>query len=171
MNKHNSYLKVKDYFELLVYNSNFINDFVGFFSEELHTKEQSYNGIQSPYLALYNYSANLDGEDISSVLVRNVSFVIIFNNVPHDDFEKQYEAIDQAEKLALKVLSRMRYDSQLPEHLLFNSLQKNSIEIRPVVLKDIGTFGVEVDFQLKNKQSLKVYSEDWKDGDSICKGK
>ncbi|SDE69792.1 hypothetical protein, partial [Riemerella columbipharyngis] len=75
---------------------------------------------------------------------------------------------DNAEKLALKVVGRMRLDSNNTEHILYNSFIKNSVEIRPVELEGVGVFGVEVSLQLKNPQRLKVNPDDWKDLDRVC---
>lgn len=168
MHKNNSYLQLKDYFANLVEQSQFLGDFVGYFSRELHNKEQSTKGITSPCLALFGYSLGIEGEEMASTAVRKLSFGVLYNNIPPDDYEKQYAAIDHAEALALKVVGRMRLDSHNAAHLLYNSLIKNSVEIRPVELDGVGIFGVEVSFQLKNPQRLKVDPDDWKDLDKIC---
>ena len=103
----------------------------------------------------------------TSSAVRNLSFAILLD-APADDYEKQYEAIDKAEKLALKVASRMRFDANRPEHFLYGAFVKNSIEVRPVELDISRLFGVEVSFQLKNIQSLKLDPDDWSDVDKVC---
>ena len=84
-----------------------------------------------------------------------------------DDFEGQYNAIDTAEKLAIKVLSRINFDSNTQSHFLWNSFLKDSVVINPVELTG-NDFGVEVFFNFKNKQPLKVELEDWKDINKIC---
>lgn len=168
MHKSNSYLKLKNYFSNLVEQSNFLNDFVGYFSRELHNKEQSTKGINSPCLALFGYNLGIEGEEMASSAVRKMSIGILYNNVPPDDYEKQYEAIDNAEALALKVVGRMKFDSNIPNHLLYNSIIKNSVEIRPIELEGVGIFGAEVSFHLKNIQRFKLSADDWKDLDKIC---
>lgn len=45
---------------------------------------------------------------------------------------------------------------------------KNSIEVTPIELGGNGIFGVEVSFQLKNFQSMKLAPNDWKDIDRVC---
>lgn len=168
MHKNNSYLQLKDYFANLVEQSQFLGDFVGYFSRELHNKEQSTKGITSPCLALFGYSLGIEGEEMASTAVRKLSFGILYNNIPPDDYERQYEAIDNAEALALKVVGRLKLDSNTPEHLLYNSLAKNSVEIRPIELEGVGIFGAEVSFHLKNIQRFKLSADDWKDLDKIC---
>ena len=124
-------------------------------------------GLKAPVLALFNYKLGFDGPDQNSVAVRKIGFAIMFNKIPAGDFQAQYNAIYEAEKLALKVLSRIWIDSQNESHFLYNSFLKDSIEIEPVELSS-SDFGVDVIFNLKNKQLLKVDESDWKDLDHIC---
>lgn len=165
--KNNSYLKIKDYFEILVSKHKYINEFVGYFSRDLHSKSASRKGIASPYLALFKYEIGLDGSEQNTVAVRKLGFAVMFNNVAPDDFNKQYEAIDTAEQLALSILARIRFDNNKKEHFLYNSLLKDSIRILPIELS-AQSFGVEVYFNLKNPQNLVVNPEDWEDIDEVC---
>lgn len=165
MKKGSSYLRLKNYFENLVKQSNFLEDFSGYFSRELHDKEYK---MLSPCLALFGYSLGLEGEEMATTAVRKLSFGIIYNNVKHDDYEKQYEAVDNAEFLALKISARIRLDSNNKDHFLYGALMKNSIEIRPIELEGNGIFGAEVSLKLKNFQTMKVSTDDWKDLDKIC---
>lgn len=169
MRQNASYLMLKDYFQKLVEKSEFLHDFVGYFSRELHNKEESIKGIKSPFLVLFNYQIGIEGEEMAtSTAVRNISIGVLKNDVPADDYEAQYQAIDEMENFGLKIMSRLRYDSHLQGHFLYGALIKNSIEIRPVEAGVEGYFGVEISFQLKNPQSLKLNPEDWKDIDKIC---
>lgn len=168
MYKSTSYLILKNYFQNLVKKSTFINDFSGYFARELHDKQGSYSGVAYPCLALFGYGIDVEGEQLQSSAVRTMNFGILIGDTPAGDYEAQYSAIDRAEALAMKVLARMRYDSNKQEHFLYGALQKNSVEIRPVELDGVGLFGVEVSFKLKNIQSLKMNTNDWEDVDKIC---
>lgn len=163
----NSYLKIKNYFKNLVENHKRINAFAGYFNRDLQHKLASYDGISSPYLALFKYELGLEGPKQNTVAVRKVAFAVMFNNVPTDDFEKQYETIDKAEQLALSVLARVQFDNNNTTHLLYNTFLKDSVRILPVELSN-NSFGVEVFFNLKNKQSLTVDVNDWNDIDTVC---
>ncbi len=165
--KENSYIEVKNYFENLVEQSNFLNDFVGFFQREWANKTASVKGLKSPTLALFKYELGFDGPDQNTLAVRKIGFAIMFNRVKRDDLEAQYNAIHEAEKLAVKILARIRYDNFLSGHILYNSFLKDSVEITPVELSG-SEFGVDVQFNLKNKQNLKIDEADWKDIDNIC---
>ncbi|ANF51763.1 hypothetical protein A0O34_15165 [Chryseobacterium glaciei] len=165
--KENSYIEVKNYFENLSVQANFINDFVGFFQREWANRTASVKGLKTPALALFKYDLGFDGPDQNTVAVRKLGFAIMFNNIKPDDLEGQYIAIHDAEQLALKVLGRIRYDSNTPDHPLFNSFLKDSVEINPVELSG-GEVGVDVLFNFKNKQLLKVDPEDWEDIENIC---
>ena len=84
-----SYLELKNYFNQIVEKSEFLEDFIGYFSRELRNKEQSSRGIQFPCLALFNYNFGIEGEQMAtSSAVRNMSFAILLD-APADDYEKQ----------------------------------------------------------------------------------
>lgn len=165
--KETSYLQIKNYFGNIVDQAKFLNDFVGFFQREWANRTASVKGLKSPTLALFKYELGFDGPDQNTVAVRKIGFAIMFNNIKPDDLEAQYIAIDGAEQLAKKVLSRIRHDSNTPENPLFNSFLKDSVEINPVELSG-GEVGVDVLFNLKNKQILKVDPDDWNDNLNVC---
>lgn len=165
--KENSYLEVKNYFENLVMQSTFLNDFVGFFEREWSSKTSSVKGLKSPVLALFRYTLGFDGQNDNSVAVRKIGFAIMFNKIKPGDLDAQYQAIHDAEQLSIKILARMRYESFNSDHFLYNAFLKDSVEIKPVELS-AGDFGVDVLFNLKNKQPLKVDFADWKDLEDIC---
>jgi hypothetical protein len=164
---NNSYLEIKNYFENLVEQSNFLNEFVGFFEREWTAKRTKFVGIKTPVLALFRYELGLDSPNENALAVRKIAFAIMLKVEKPDDFSGQYSAIDTAEKLALKVLSRINFDSNTREHFLWNSFLKDSVVINPVELSG-NDFGVEVFFHLKNKQPLKLDIDDWKDIESVC---
>ena len=57
-----SYLELKKYFNQIVEKSEFLEDFIGYFSRELRNKEQSSRGIQFPCQALFNYNFGIEGD-------------------------------------------------------------------------------------------------------------
>lgn len=163
----NNYLQLKNYFQDLVEQSNFLNSFVGFFQREWANRSSSTTGLQEPYLALFRYEMGLDGAENNTVAIRSIGFGIMYNNVKPDDYEEQYKAISNAELLAIKVLSRIRHDSYIDGHFLHNAFLKDSVEITPVELS-AKSFGVEVSFNLRNSQILSINAADWKDIDNVC---
>lgn len=167
MMKTNSYLQSKNYFDELVQKHKKINEFIGFFNRELHEKQGSFDGIASPYLALFKYEAGLDGPEQNTIAVRKVAFALMRTDVATDDFDAQYQAVDECEKLALSVLARIRYDSNNRNHFLYNSFLKESVRILPVELSS-QSYGVEVYFNLKNPQPLIVNPDEWSDIDEVC---
>ena len=164
--ENNSYLKMKDYFENLTKQSNFLNSFVGYFQRELITKDSN-DQLDEPYLAIFGYSLGLSGPEQNTISVRKIRFAIMYNNVAEDDFIKQYEAVDNAEKLSLKVLARIRWDASKEDHFLYNAFMKESVQIEPTEI-NLKSFGAECYLELKNSQSLKLEADDWKDIDNIC---
>ena len=123
--------------------------------------------MQEPVLSLWKYELGFDGPENNTIAVRKIGFAIMYNEVKADDLEAQYNAIHNAEALAIKVLSRIRHDNYDNSHFLYNSFIKESVEISPVELSR-DEFGVEVTFNLKNKQLLQVHQEDWKDIPHEC---
>lgn len=166
--KENSYIEIKNYFENLVNQSNFLESFTGFFAREWAEKTNTSTGLQEPVLSLWKYELGFDGPGEKALAVRKVGFAIIYNSIKPDELDAQYQAIDDAEKLAIKVLSRINLDNYKQNHLLYNSFIKDSVVIAPLELSG-NEFGVDVTFNLKNKQLLIVSEEDWKDLGSICK--
>ncbi|UKB81268.1 hypothetical protein [Chryseobacterium sp. MEBOG07] len=165
-NQNNSYLNLKDYFEKLVENSTFLNSFAGYFNRELLNKEAN-DELNEPYLAIFDYSIGLKGPEQNTISVRKLTFAIIKNNVPEDDFQLQYKAIDDSEDMVLQVLSRIRNDSQNPAHFLYNSFLKDSVSIEPVEL-NANSYGSVCYLEFQNNKSLQFKKESWKDIENIC---
>lgn len=167
MQKETNYLQVKDYFQNLVANSNFLKDFSGYFSREFFNKTDSFEGFAAPGLVLFKYEAGLDSNGQNTIAVRRIGFSIVFNNVSPDDYDAQYKAINDAEILAGKVLARMRYDAMQQGHFLFNAFIKESVQILPFELS-ASNFGVDVLFSIRNPQNNAVDVADWKDITKVC---
>lgn len=165
--EQNSYKKVKQYFENLQHQSNFLKSFVGFSEREWNTRKARRNGIEYPTLALFRYELGFESPETKALAVRKIGFAVMLAVKSPDDFEAQTNAIDEAEKLALKILARINLDSNNQEHFLWNSFLKDSVQINPVELS-ANDFGVEVFFNFKNKQPLAVDMADWKDITQIC---
>ncbi len=151
--KNNSYSTMKGYLKQVVSEHPHIKGFVGYSSSELHKKQNDFDGIASPFLAMFKYELGLDGEKLNTIGVRKFGFAVMRSDVPTDDFEAQYEAVDECEALALSVLARINYDNNNPKHFLHNSFLKNTAKIKPVELS-ANSFGVECYFSLRNKQYL-----------------
>ncbi len=163
----NSYNKIKNYFEFITEKHRSLKGFSGFSSRELLNKVGRKKSIDSPYLALFKYELGLEGPAQRTMAVRKLGFAVMFTKIDPDDFEAQYNAKDEAEKIALQVVARFRFDSNNKAHFLFNSFLKESVRILPVDLS-ANSFGVEVYMSLKNSQSLALNPEDWEDIDSVC---
>ncbi|WP_313361425.1 hypothetical protein, partial [Empedobacter sp.] len=90
----------KDYFDNLVDQSNFLNDFVGFFQREWANRTAAVtNKLASPNLTLFKYKLGFDGPEENTIAVRQIGFAIMFNKIDTANYEAQYNAIDLAEKL------------------------------------------------------------------------
>jgi len=162
----NSYLKMKDYFEDLVSKSTLVHSFAGYFRRELLNNMQSPDW-DSPYLALFDYELSLSGPEQNTVSVREIGFAVMFNNIDESDLEAQYKAIDDAEKIVMKFLARIKLDAANPEHFLHGSFVKENTNITPVEL-DTQSFGAECRLQFKNSQTLKADAADWTDDFLTC---
>lgn len=163
--ENNSYLKMKEYFEDLVSKSTHVKSFAGYFQRELFNEKEK-DSWESPYLALFDYELSLSGPEQNTISVRKIGFAVVYSNI-EDDIQKQYGAIDEAEKIVMKFLSRIRIDSFNAEHFLYQSFNKENTLITPVELED-GGFGAECYLEFKNNQSLKATAEDWTDNFLKC---
>lgn len=167
MQRENNYKKLKDYFCKLCKASTKIKDFAAYSDRELREKTNSLKGMQSPFLHLWKYNLEYAGENASTMAVINLGYVILKNNVATDDFEDQYDAVDECEAIAHHVNARLLYDSNKPDHFLFNAFLKHRTQINPVYMEELG-FGVEVQVYFKNPQSLQLDPEEWNDIDNAC---
>lgn len=158
-NQNNSYLKMKNYFAELVENSKDINSFSGYSSAELKTKEAN-DELEEPYLAIFDYSLGLSGPEQNTISVRKLSFAVVFNNIPEDDFELQYKAKDDAEDIVLQVLAMIKHHSSINDHFLYNSFMKDSVEVDELDL-NARSFGSVCYLELKNNKALKLQKERW----------
>lgn len=162
-----TYKRLKEYAQQLAENCVHMHDFVGFFQEELDDKINSYRGIQSPFMALWEYEKDREGMDQEALAIIRFSYVILFSDVRNDDFEAQYNAIDEAEKLADIINSRIRHDHYQPTHFLHRALIENHTVVKPVTYLN-GCFGVQVSLGFKNLDFWHLKAEDWKDIEKIC---
>ncbi|WP_300685858.1 hypothetical protein [Chryseobacterium sp.] len=158
-NQDNSYLKMKNYFQEIVENSVDINSFSGFSSTELKTREAN-DELTQPYLAIFDYSMGLSGPDQNTISVRKLSFAIVYNNIPEDDFDLQYQAIDNAEDIVLQVLAMIKHHSGLEKHFLFNSFIKESVDIDDLELNST-SYGSVCYLELKNNRTLRLDKNRW----------
>lgn len=166
MPENNSYLKLKDYFKDLVSKSVDVKSFVGYFQRELIQKDGG-DELESPYLAIYGYGNSLSGPEQNTISVRKISFAVMYKDIPDDDIELQYKAVDDAEAIIMEFLGRIRMDAHDPAHFLYKAFQKEGTEIVPVELS-ITSFGSEVSLEFKNNQSLKMQPEKWTDNPQTC---
>lgn len=167
MQQPTDFLQVQHYLRDLVSQSNFLKSFTGIFSREYFNLQGSYEGLPSPGLAMFRYELGHESSGQNTLAVRRIGFSIFFNNVAPDDFAAQYEAIAEAERLANKVLARIRLDSSRQQHPMFNAYLPQTPQILPFELK-ASSFGVDVFLSLRNPQNLSVDPADWQDIEQIC---
>lgn len=163
--ENNSYLKMKEYFEDLVNKSTLVKSFAGFFERDV-INQLDKDSFESPFIAINGYELSLTGPEQNTIGVRKFNFAVLYSNVP-DDIELQYKAIDDAEKIILKFIARIKLDSCNPEHFLYNSFKKDDIIILPDDLF-MNCFGAYASITFHTSQSLKASAEDWTDDFLTC---
>lgn len=163
----NSYLQIKGYFQQITAAHHELQTFSGFISRELSEKKKSYDGIQSPFISLIKYRLMIDPNKQNNTGIRRVEFGIAMEGIDANDFEAQHIAINECERIAKEVLSRIKYDNHKRDHFLFNSFPDSPVTILPVALS-LNAYGVEVILDLKNKESLKLNPAHWSDIDTVC---
>lgn len=162
--------KVNDYLKDLVAATDEIAGFVGNSESELMTKLQSIISADKPLLVFFGYQGTLDGSVQRTFGPRTISFSIVYPITDQNDYEKQYERINDAESIGLEVMARINYDAT-PEGgvaWLYNTFVKDSCRFEPVVYKTpMGLFGQEFFFDLNFKTPLAPTPGFWKDK-SFC---
>lgn len=166
--KKRMYKQLKDYFHHLAEKHVMIQEHVGYFSREIIEKQSSFAGIASPFLAIYDYELGLDGGELNTLGRRKLVFSIVFADAPHDDFEGQQEKIDQAERIALQLLARIRWDSHQRDHFLYGAFEKDLTRIFPIEEPQAHLYGVDVEVHFKTKAPLEVNAADWEDTFLTC---
>lgn len=162
------YEQLKNYFQFLAEKNKQIKDSVGYFSREIIEKSSSFSGIASPFLAVYNYEVGLEGGQLNTIGSRKIVFSIIYADTPHDDFNAQQYAIDQAEQIAFQLLARIRWDNSDPKHFLYGAFQKEMTKIFTIEEPQANFYGVEVELYFHTPQSLKVDPNHWEDTFLTC---
>ena len=168
LKKKRMYKQLKDYFHHLADKHVMIQEHVGYFSREIIEKQSSFAGITSPFLAIYDYELGLDGGELNTLGRRKLVFSIVFADAPHDDFEGQQEKIDQAERIALQLLARIRWDSHQRNHFLYGAFEKDLTRIFPIEEPQAHLYGVDVEVHFKTKAPLVVNPADWEDTFLTC---
>ncbi len=161
--------QIIDYFENL--NTN-LKDFPekSFFRMDLMEITGSFRtGINFPAMTVE--SPDLDGSESSvhnSVIGRMFAFTV-YVSPQNGNFAQLNEQMDLAEKIAWKVIARMRHDARDPEHFLYNRFLVSSVrghKVGPVFNELL--HGYRMTGLITGSESLKVDAADWDDIDLTC---
>lgn len=163
-----SYDKVISYFKELVQLNLYLENFVAYSEKELTMKADAKRGLKGYTLALFQYTATLDGNKQHTLGKRTIGFAII-KPTSNDDFTAQYKTIAEAEQIGLSVISRINYDSKLPDHWLYNNFDKRSVRFNEITATESDNFyGMEFFFQVQSWESLNLDANDWEDIKQTC---
>lgn len=167
-----TFAMVEDYLKSLSTKHVDLKDFVGTSIAELATKLTSFNGALSPIMIFYNVTSQLSGTNQRSFNTRRISFAIAYTGVAIDDFVAQKLAINNAEQIGLDVLSRINYDSKIPDSdWLYNNFIKDSVSYEDYQDEEVeGLYGMDFSFELKVPEALVADPAKWSDGNTICTG-
>jgi len=149
-----------------------LNDFPenSFFRQDLQELFGAFrSGIKFPCLALESPEIDApDSTEQNTVIGRMFAFVV-YMNPKIDHYDQQNEHLDLCEKIAKKILSRMRYDSNIPGHLIYRKFKVSSVkgvQVGPVYTEQL--YGYRFVGMISGNEPLKVDPADWKDIDSVC---
>ncbi len=170
LNRQLTYQKLADYMKALADNHTAINSFISYSEKELATEMRKRQALTYPALVLFGYSGKLDGNKQRTFAERSIAFAIVSKVNKRDDFQAQYQAINDAEQIGLSILSRINYDSKQPVmEWLYNAFDKNSVRFSEITGRETDNlFGMEFHFELKNKEPLIIDAADWADIDTTC---
>ena len=155
------------YFKELVQLSVHIKDYFRMDLKEITGSFRS--SAQFPCLVLESHEGDLSGSSrMETVNERTLAFTI-YDKPKKSDFDDQNDKLSSAEAYGLKVIARMRYNSNQPSHFLYNRFKVENVtyhKVGPIFNENL--YGYRFQLTLLGNESLKLESTDWTDGPVIC---
>ena len=121
---------------------------------------------QISFPAMAVESPDGDGEhsvEQNSVIGRMFAFTV-YMNPEQGNFQEQNTMLDLCERIGKKVISRMRYDARIEDHLLYNRFKVSSvkwIKVGPVFTEKL--YGYRFTGIIEGSEALLVDPADWAD--------
>lgn len=149
-----------------------LNDFGknSFFRQDLEEIFGAFRvGVNFPCLAIESPEIDApDSTEQNTVIGRMFAFVV-YMNPERNNYDEQNDYLDQCEKIAKKILARMRYDANIPGNILYRKFKVSTVKgvmVGPVYTEHL--YGYRFAGMITGNEPLKVDPADWKDIDSAC---
>lgn len=155
------------YFQNIQINLKGLEDF--FRMDLAEVKSSFRSGADFPCLVAESHESDF-GDSKPNQTVQNRFFAFtVFYNPEKGNFTEQNEMLDASEKMGLKIIARMKYDSNKPDHFLFNRFKAESVKNHKVgPLFNEQLYGYRFTGEILATQPLVINADDWEDIDSVC---
>ncbi|MGB5821463.1 MAG: hypothetical protein WBG90_18415 [Saonia sp.] len=162
-----SHAIIVGYFTDLANNLIALNDFFRMDLTEIQGAFRSKADL--PCLVLESHEGDFSDSNVqSSVNARTFAFTV-YDKPGKGDYDDQNTKLNSAEEIGLKIIARMKHDSSLPDHFLYNRFKVEDInysKVGPVFNERL--YGYRFVGEIKGNEPLRVDPADWLDGPSIC---
>jgi hypothetical protein len=162
-----SHAVIINYFEDLQKKLNGLNDF---FRMDLAEIKSAFRSAASfPCLVVESHESDF-GKSKTNQSVNDRTFAFtIYYKPENGNFDEQNEMLDLSEAMGLKIIARMRHDTAIRTHFLFNKFKVETIKnhkVGPVFNERL--YGYRFTGEFTAGEPLKVSPEDWSDIDAVC---
>lgn len=122
-----------------------------------------------PCLVIESHENDLsDSSELENVNDREFAFTI-FTNPKNNDYNQQNEFLTLSEELGFKIISRLKHDSTIPDHLIYNAFKVKSVKSHKVgPISNEQLYGYRFTGTFVKSRSLKINPEDWNDSLDLC---
>lgn len=155
------FLEIEQYCESMCAQTSNIGTFVPLSDRDVQNKVNGNN--PGPYFILIAYRGGLNENRQRTLSKKTLTFAILLK-APHDDANKQREAINRAEWIGLNIMAKIDLDSinGTPDWMK-NAFLKDSVVYDEMQYENFpGLFGMEFSVDLNVKNTLKYNTEFWK---------
>ncbi|WP_421801767.1 hypothetical protein [Flagellimonas sp.] len=162
-----NHLILVDYFKTISENHKNINDF---FRMDLTEIIGSFrNGTGFPCLVMESHDGDFGDSNVQST-VNNRGFAFtIYSNPERRDYDDQNEKLSDCEVIGLQVISRMKHDSTIPDHFLYNKFKISSVKygkVGPVFSEKL--YGYRFEGEIGGNEPLNFDPALWSDDPNTC---
>ncbi len=104
----------------------------------------------------------------NSVIGRFFAFTI-WQRPQKGNFDQQNIMLDECERIGLKIIARMRYESKKPDSILYNKFKASSVSWKQYgPLFNEKLYGYRFQGTFEGNESLKLNPDDWNDIATNC---
>lgn len=162
-----SHQSLVDYFQNIATQLIGLEDFFRMDLTEIQSAFRS--TAKLPCLVLESHEGSLEDSNTQTNINDRTFAFTVYLKPKNGDYDDQNMKLDTAEKLGLKIIARMRYDSNRPGNILHNRFKVNTVtyaKVGPVFNERL--YGYRFIGSIKGLETLKLNPADWSDTPELC---